>query len=145
MPALYHNQSLEMNPGNVCTLKGRNSSQVDFSSDVFVFEICSVKSFSEPAVHVHTVQPKEAGRLLAKVSGTAVLNYMKKRINTDDLMQLYSGTSATLPEGYAMFCGTLAVKGAIEPAEVFAIELEDPVLRRKLTHSYKVMQLPVEG
>jgi len=63
----------------------------------------------------------------------------------DDLMRLYSGKSAMLPEGYAMFCGTLAVKGAIEPAEVFAIELEDPVLGRKLTHAYKVVQLPVKG
>jgi len=63
----------------------------------------------------------------------------------DDLMRLYSGTSATLPEGHAMFCGTLAVKGAIEPAEVFAIELEDPVLGRKLSHVYRISQLPVEG
>jgi hypothetical protein len=63
----------------------------------------------------------------------------------DDLMRLYSGTSATLPQGHAMFCGTLAVKGAIEPAEVFALELEDPVLGRRLTHAYKVTQLPVEG
>jgi len=63
----------------------------------------------------------------------------------DDLIQLYSGKSALLPQGYAMFCGTLAVKGAVEPAEVFAIELEDPVLGRKLTHAYKVVQLPVEG
>ena len=62
-----------------------------------------------------------------------------------DLMRLYSGKSATLPEGYTMFCGTLAVKDAIEPAEVFAIELEDPVLGRKLSHVYKVSQLPVEG
>jgi hypothetical protein len=63
----------------------------------------------------------------------------------DDLLRLYSGASATLPEGCAMFCGTLAVKGGIEPAEVFAIELEDPVLGRKLTHAYKVAQLPIEG
>jgi Protein of unknown function (DUF2848) len=63
----------------------------------------------------------------------------------DDLMRLYSSGGATLPEGYAMFCGTLAVKGAIEAAEVFAIELEDPILGRKLTHVYKVVQLPVEG
>ena len=63
----------------------------------------------------------------------------------DDLMRLYSGKGAALPEGYAMFCGTLAGKGAIEPAEAFTVELEDPVLGRKLTHSYKVVQLPVEG
>ena len=63
----------------------------------------------------------------------------------DDLMQLYSGKNATLPEGYPMFCGTLAVKGGLEPVEVFAIELEDPVLGHKITYRYKVVQLPVEG
>lgn len=63
----------------------------------------------------------------------------------EDLLRLYAGASAALPEGHAMFCGTLAVKGGIEPAEVFTIELEDPVLGRKLTHAYKVVQLPIEG
>jgi hypothetical protein len=63
----------------------------------------------------------------------------------DDLMRLYSGRQIILPEGCAMFCGTLAVKGEIEPADVFEIELEDPVLGRKLVHQYRVTQLPVEG
>jgi hypothetical protein len=63
----------------------------------------------------------------------------------DDLMRLYAGNGATLPKGYAMFCGTLAVQGRIEPADVFAIELEDPVLERQLIHKYRVTQLPVEG
>ena len=63
----------------------------------------------------------------------------------DDLLRLYSGNAATLTEGYAMFCGTLAVKGEIEPADRFEIELEDPVLGRTLRHGYKVTRLPVEG
>ena len=44
----------------------------------------------------------------------------------DDLMRLYSGASATLPQGCVMFCGTLAVKGAIEPAEVRVAALGGP-------------------
>ena len=50
-----------------------------------------------------------------------------------------------LKPGYAMFCGTLAAKGGIRPAKRFKMELEDPVLKRKLTHEYAVNVLPVEG
>ena len=58
----------------------------------------------------------------------------------EDLMGRYP-----LKAGYAMFCGTLAAKGGIRPAKVFAMELEDPVLKRKLRHEYRVEVLPVEG
>jgi hypothetical protein len=61
-----------------------------------------------------------------------------------ELIKLYGGDGA-LPSGTAMFCGTLAVHGAITPAESFAMELEDPVLRRKITHSYQVRRLPDNG
>ena len=47
--------------------------------------------------------------------------------------------------GWAMFCGTLAAKGGIRPADVFRMELEDPVRKRKLAHEYRVHVLPVEG
>jgi len=50
-----------------------------------------------------------------------------------------------LPPGWAMFCGTLAAKGGIRPAKRFTMELEDPVLRRKLRHEYAINVLPVEG
>jgi hypothetical protein len=44
-----------------------------------------------------------------------------------------------------MFCGTLAAKGGIRPATTFRMELEDPVLKRKLQHEYRIHMLPVEG
>jgi hypothetical protein len=44
-----------------------------------------------------------------------------------------------------MFCGTLAARGGIRPAQRFRMELEDPVLRRKLAHEYAIEVLPVEG
>ena len=47
--------------------------------------------------------------------------------------------------GTAMFCGTLAVHGAIQAADEFEIELQDPVRGRKLEHRYRITQLPVEG
>jgi hypothetical protein len=48
-----------------------------------------------------------------------------------------------LPVGVAMFCGTLPAIGPIRPSGRFEIELEDPVLARKLTHSYHVQSLPI--
>jgi len=59
----------------------------------------------------------------------------------EDLLQRYGG----LKSGWAMFCGTLAAKGGIRPAGRFAMELEDPVLKRKLKHEYRIHVLPVEG
>jgi len=59
----------------------------------------------------------------------------------EDLLQRYGG----LKNGWAMFCGTLAAKGGIRPAGRFAMELEDPVLKRKLWHEYRIKVLPVEG
>ena len=58
----------------------------------------------------------------------------------EDLMGKYP-----LQPGFAMFCGTLAAKGGIRPATKFAMELEDPVLGRKLAHEYAIKVLPVEG
>lgn len=58
-----------------------------------------------------------------------------------DLMQKYGG----LQPGAAMFCGTLAAKGGIRPAKKFSMELDDPVLGRKLRHEYAIEVLPVEG
>jgi hypothetical protein len=46
-------------------------------------------------------------------------------------------------DGRAMLCGTLPAIGGIRPADRFEIELEDPVLRRRLTHAYEVEVLPV--
>lgn len=44
----------------------------------------------------------------------------------------------------AMFCGTLAAIGGVRWSGEFSMELEDPVLRRKLRHRYTVQPLPVE-
>jgi hypothetical protein len=50
-----------------------------------------------------------------------------------------------LTANQAMFCGTFAAKGGIRPSTRFEMELEDPVLRRRLTHGYAITALPVEG
>jgi hypothetical protein len=58
----------------------------------------------------------------------------------EDLMSRYP-----LKPGYAMFCSTLAAKDGIRGGARFTMELEDPVLKRKLSHEYRVKVLPVEG
>jgi hypothetical protein len=58
-----------------------------------------------------------------------------------DLIGRYGG----LPPGAAMFGGTFAVLGGVRWADEFRMELEDPVLGRKLTHRYTIEALPVEG
>jgi len=62
----------------------------------------------------------------------------------EELIRLYTGGDR-LPLGTAMFCGTFAVHGGISYSGGFDMELEDPVLGRKLTHSYKIVSLPDEG
>lgn len=58
----------------------------------------------------------------------------------EDLLQRFGG----LRSGWAMFCGTLAAKGGIRPAATFTMELDDPVLGRKLRHEYRIRVLAVE-
>ena len=62
----------------------------------------------------------------------------------EELIKLYTGGDR-LPAGTAMFCGTFAVHGGFSYGGTFDMELEDAVLKRKLTHSYKTVSLPDEG
>jgi len=60
------------------------------------------------------------------------------------LIEKYCGKGA-LDDGTMMFCGTLAARGGVRTAEVFEFELEDPVLKRRIAHKYRVHPLPVLG
>jgi Protein of unknown function (DUF2848) len=62
----------------------------------------------------------------------------------EELIKLYTGGDK-LKAGTAMFCGTFAVHGGFSYGGTFEMELDDPVLSRKLTHSYKTVSLPDEG
>jgi Protein of unknown function (DUF2848) len=42
-----------------------------------------------------------------------------------------------------VFCGTIGAKGGIRPAARFEMELGDPVLKRRMTHAYDILDLPV--
>jgi len=61
-----------------------------------------------------------------------------------DLIRQYTGT-ATLPEGFAMFSGTIPAIGGLRPSQRFEFEFEDPVLGRSLRHGYEIRTLPVVG
>jgi len=58
----------------------------------------------------------------------------------DDLIARYG---KTLAPNTIMFCGTLGAKGGIRPAARFEMELADPVLNRRMTHAYDIVDLPV--
>ena len=56
-----------------------------------------------------------------------------------DLIAAYGG----LPPNAAMFGGTMPVVSGVRPATRFEIELEDPVLGRRLRHGYDIVVLPL--
>jgi hypothetical protein len=48
-----------------------------------------------------------------------------------------------LPMGTVMFCGTMPAIGAIRSSSRFEMELDDPVLGRKIAHAYEIEALPI--
>ncbi len=62
-----------------------------------------------------------------------------------DLAALYGNGGSGLAPGTAMFCGTIPVIDEFVFGELFEMELYDPVLDRRLSASYAVRSLPVEG
>lgn len=59
-----------------------------------------------------------------------------------DLLSRYDGSSA-LKNSAAMFCGTVGAIGGIRPASRFEMEIEDPVLGRRIGHAYDIVVLPM--
>jgi hypothetical protein len=60
------------------------------------------------------------------------------------LLERYAGKDP-LGDGTLLFGGTLAAHGGVRATPEFAFELEDPVLGRRIAHSYKVRTLPILG
>jgi hypothetical protein len=84
-------------------------------------------------------------RAWATIDGERVL-YQEGQLaalrTSRDLLERYPGGSDLAP-GTAMFCGTLGAIGGIRPAARFEMELEDPVLGRRMGHAYDIDCLPV--
>ena len=86
-------------------------------------------------------------RSWAIIDGARVLyqeGTLDNLLPVDELIRGCFGAKG-LPDGCAMFGGTFAAKGGIRPASRFEFELEDPVLKRKISHGYDVIALPVLG
>ncbi len=85
-------------------------------------------------------------RSYALIDGSRVL-YQEGPIagllHPQTLFERRAGWAGTMPKGTALFGGTLSAIGGIRAMDRFEMELEDPVLGRRLTHAYDVKQLPV--
>jgi len=65
----------------------------------------------------------------------------------DELISILAEDPETggMRDGDVMMGGTLPAKGGIRPAGRFNFELIDPVLDRRIAHSYAITDLPVAG
>ena len=61
-----------------------------------------------------------------------------------ELIDKFAG-KAGLNESTLMFCGTLSAIGGVRPSGSFEVELDDPVLNRKIHHRYRIRTLLVLG
>jgi hypothetical protein len=95
--------------------------------------------FDEIAVHWDRI----VIRAFATIAGERML-YQQGPLaamrRPEDLIARYG---KALAPNTIMFCGTLGTKGGIRPASRFEMELDDPVLKRRMTHPYDVIDLPV--
>jgi hypothetical protein len=86
-------------------------------------------------------------RSWAVIDGVRVLyqeGTLDAMLPVKDLIERGFGAKG-LPDGCVMFGGTFAAKGGIRPASRFEFELQDPVLKRKISHGYDVITMPVLG
>src|SRR3989442_1098095 len=108
---------------------------------------CTVEGARPRGAHVHQLDFDHAGATLTACIDTLIIAGWTGRdraaveqhiaeLEAHDLVERYLGRPGVLPVGTAMYCGTLAVIGAIGGGERFEIELDDPRLKRTLRHSY---------
>ncbi len=99
-------------------------------------------SYDEVAPHwdelILRAHVTEAGKRVIYQEGS-----VSAMLHPQTLLQKHS--SAALSAGTLMFGGTLAAHGGVRPTPEFSFELEDPVLRRKIAHNYRVRSLPILG
>ncbi len=79
---------------------------------------------------------EKTGRVLYQEGSVAAM------LGPKELIAQFSN-NANLADGTLMFCGTLAAHGGVRASNDFECELEDPVLRRKISCRYRIRTLPV--
>lgn len=60
-----------------------------------------------------------------------------------DLMARHAKAGGRMAPGTALYCGTIGALAPLAHADAFEMELEDPVLARRIRHAYEVEALPV--
>lgn len=87
-------------------------------------------------------QIEEAGGTVTYQEGT--VNAMRP---AEELLSIIAADEETggMRDGDVMMGGTLPAKGGIRPSGRFSFELIDPVLDRRIAHSYVITELPVAG
>jgi hypothetical protein len=112
--------------------------------------------------HAKQLCAKPLGKSLWRFADVAdhwdrlILRSLIGHVGTKDWTLYQEGTMAALrrPEdliarlgglskGGVMFGGTISAIGGIRPAPCFRMEIEDPVLGRRINHSYTIKDLPV--
>ena len=63
----------------------------------------------------------------------------------NDLLSRYAKDGETLAIGGALFSGTIATVHQIAPADEFEMEMNDPMLGRRMSHHYHIETLPVNS
>lgn len=61
------------------------------------------------------------------------------------LLEKYTTLDGSFTDDTLMFCGTLGAIGGIKYSPRFSFELDDPVLQRRIAHSYTIGALPARG
>lgn len=82
-------------------------------------------------------------RAHAMIEGERVLYQEGPLALMRDPVDLMTRYGRAFIAGTIVFCGTIGAKGGIRPAARFDMELEDPVLDRRMAHGYDVVALPV--
>jgi hypothetical protein len=84
-------------------------------------------------------------RSFATINGERLL-YQDGKLGSlrhpQELIDLSNHPKGLPPQAF-MFGGTLGAIGGIRPADSFEMELVDPVLKRRISHSYAIKVLPV--
>jgi len=98
--------------------------------------------FSEVAGHwdrlmLRAWTTRDGTRMLYQEGPLALMRH------ANDLIQRHLGPGNRLEPGTVLFCGTLGANGPLVHSDRFEMEIEDPVLGRRIAHAYDIRALPV--
>ncbi len=82
-------------------------------------------------------------RSYATIDGIRVLYQEGPLALMRDPVDLMTRYGLAFVAGTIVMCGTIGAKGGIRPAARFEMELEDPLLNRRMAHAYDIITLPV--